>query len=505
MYDTHAQPRRDGVGSRRQDRDRSDPYTPMTTGDTSHHDAGELSPRASKYFSDLYTLDAADASGAAAGPRDQHTVPASTGVRTTSVVTLFPRGVDYNRVPKEADTSQTETSKEQLNAAPKESFFKKHYRRLKEIHDNGPPGEAQTFVAGVNSYLKERKSIVEFDMCSPRRKDGAKPVGQQQCPAQSAQASPLTHRTVDGHSALTRKDSVVSYGSISRTSQEVPVKLRQTVVEMDINKPLPPLPPLVATPMQRLRSEKGYKLNLNKPLPRTPLYCSSVSEKQAREPVEDSPVDAPWGSMQFQTVGSATSAKHHRPFQEVTKSFSQRVEHDPERTWLESSPALSKFPIPPAGKPKPSKASLAHDALKAKISHPIPINSTLHNRFPELTPYTAETAEGKTEGKPKTPSSPTWLDKFAHPTLPAIPTMPAMLTFYKPKKRPASDESFACQGLGEGDVYKEIVMGAGAGALRADETSTETIDETAVPAPLFSGRPKVSDTGVEQGRNGRWV
>jgi hypothetical protein len=503
MHDTHAQTRRDGVGSPRQDHGHPNPYTPTPTGDPSHDDR-DLSPRASKYFSDLYALEEAQTSGSAARPHDQHTLPSSDGIRTTSVVTLFPRGVDYVRVPKETDTSQAETSNEQNSTAQKESFFKKHYRRLKELHDNGPPGEAQTFLAGMNSYLKERKAVVEFEMYSPRHKHGAKPVSREHHPPQSVRESPLTHRTADENNSRTRKDSVVSYGSISRTSQEVPVKLRRTVVEMDINKPLPPLPPLDVTPMQRLRSEKGYKLNLHKPLPRTPLYCSSISKKRVREPVEDSPVDALWESIQTQTVGPARSAKQPVSSTQIDAKSPQWVEQASERTRQEDSSNISKCPIPPSGKPKPSKVSKAHDALKAKISHPIPITQTLNNRFPELAPYTAEAAEGK----PKTPSSPTWssptwLDKLAHPTLPAIPAMSAIPTFYKPKKRPASDESFACQGLGGGDVYREMVIGAG--ALSAGEKSTETIEETAVPKPLFFRRPKVSDAGAEQGMNGRWV
>lgn len=501
MHDTHAQTWHDGVGSPRQDRGSSDPYTPTPTGATWPNNAGNLPPRASKYSSDLYTLDAVRASGAAARPRDQNTVPSSTGVRTTSVVTLFPRGVDYDRVPKEADTSQTGTCKEQDLAAQKESFFKKHYRRLKEIHDNGPPGEAQAFLAGMNSYLKERKTIVEVEMCSARQKDEGKPVGQQQRPAQSVRESPLTHRTADGHNPRTRKDSAVSYGNISCTSQEVPVKLRRVVLEMNIDKPLPPLPPLDATPMLRLRNEKGKMLNTNKPLPRTPLYCSSVLEKQAREPAEDSPVETPWESSQTQTVGSASSAKQPK----VIRSFPQCVGQDSERTWLEDFTDTSRFPIPPEGKPKPSKAEKARDALKAKISHPIPITQTSNSPPAELTPQVTE----KGKGKPKTPSSPTWLDKLAHPTLPAIPTMPAMPTFYKPKKRPASDESFACRGLRESNVYAEMIMGGG--ALSTSGTSTETIDTTLVPAPLYTKRrsdgsySKVSDAAMEKCRTGRWV
>lgn len=484
MHTNHAQARQGGVGRPQQDHGRSDPYNSTPIGDTCHSVAGDLSSRASRYFSDLYTLDAVQAYGSAARPPDQRIAAASAGALTTSVVTLFPRGNDYDRSPKEPDTSQTETSIEQDSVALKESFFRKHYRRLKDIHDNGPPGEAQTFLAGMNSYLRERKTNAEFEICSHRQQSEAKPVGQQQRPALSVRESPQAYRTAATYNLGTRKDSVVSYGSISYTSQDVPVKLRRTVLEANIDKPLPPLPPLDATPMRRLRDKQDRVLNINKPLPRTPLYCSLISEKQAREPVEDSPVDAPWEPLPTQMVHSAPSAKQHFSAQEDIKYLLHGSEHNSKQTWLNAFTDISKFPIPPEGKHKPSKAEKTHDALKAKISHPMPMPmpQTTASLSAELTPRVTE----RTKGKLKAPSSPTWLNKLAHPTLPAIPTMPAMPTFYKPKKRPASDESFACQGLCEGNVYSEMIMGRG--ALSANETSTKRIDETLVPEPPFSGR-----------------
>lgn len=487
MHGAYTPTRHSGARSPRQDRDRPTLCTSTSTGDSRNLDAEDLSPRASEYFSDLYKYDVTQQSKDTVRP---HYQSSSTGTRTASVVTLFPRGVDYG-VLKEADTPQSKHFKELDSAAQKESFFKRHYRRLKEIHDNGPPGDTQMFLAGMSSYLKERKITVDFEMCSPRHEDG--PTSQ-----------PLSG-SVDEHTPQTRKDSAVSYGDVSCTSKEVPVKIRRTVLEMDINKPLPPLPPLDATPTQRLRNEKGKELNINKPLPRTPLYCSSISEKQEIQPLDHSPVDAAWESTPKQAPGSAVSAKQPRVSQADVSSVPQPLEQDSERARFEDFTDISQFPIPPVDKAKPSKAKKGHDALKAKISHPIPITKTINNRFPELTPYVAETAEGK----PKTPSSPSWLDKLAHPTLPAIPTMSAMPTFYKSKKRPASDESFACQGLGESNVYAEMVMGGS--ALSPGETSTETIDETLVPEPLFSGRRSdgsyfgVSNAGAEQGRTGRWV
>ncbi|KAF3038868.1 hypothetical protein E8E12_008794 [Didymella heteroderae] len=152
---------------------------------------------------------------------------------------------------------------------------------------------------------------------------------------------------------------------------------------------------------------------------------------------------------------SAPSAKQPKASQVDAEKVLQCTEQETERTWLDDFTDDPKVRIPPGGEPKLSKAEKAHDALKAKISRPMPITHTIDSRSPGFTLDVGE----KAKGKPKTPSLPTWLDKLAHPTLPAIPSMPAMPTFYKPKKRPASDESFACQGLRGSNVYAEIIMG----------------------------------------------
>jgi hypothetical protein len=517
MHDTHGHTRH---GSPQQDCGRSGPSAPNPTGRSSNGDAEELSPRASKYFTDLYTFDATQESGTAARPRSEHIIPSSTDARTASVVTLFPRGVEYDRVLEESETVQSEYIIQQDSVAQKESFFKKHYRRLKEIHNNGPPGEAQMFLAGMNSYLKERKATVAFEMCSPRHKDEAKPkaspesAGQQLGTGQSLGQPPWIHGTLDGHKPRTRKDSVVSYGNLSCTSQEVPVKIRRTVLEMDVNKPLPPLP--LAAPKQRLQNKEDDLMDINKPLPRTPLDCSG-SEKQVRKP----PVDAPLQPSLSHTVGLAPSAHQLKASQEDTWDRPQRTEQEAQRTWLDDFTDTSKFPLPASGESKPSKAQKAHDALKAKISHPIPTR-TSNNYPPELTSDVSE----KHQGKPKTPSSPTWLEKLAHPMLPAIPTMPTMPTFYKPKKRPASDESFACQGLRESNVYAEMIMGGGAlsvGVQRvvdaqstvgarpmasAGKSSSKVFEEGLMLDPLFTGRRSdgtFHEGNDEQRRTDRWI
>ncbi|KAJ4380142.1 hypothetical protein N0V86_004451 [Didymella sp. IMI 355093] len=518
MHDTHEQTRH---GSPQQDRSRSGSSAPNPTGRSSNGDAEELSLRASLYFTELYTFDATRESGTAARARSEHFVPSSTGVRTASVVTLFPRGVEYDRVLEEADTVQSEYSIQQDSVVRKESFFKKHYRRLKEIHDDGPPGEAQMFLAGMNNYLKERKATAEFEMCSPRHNDEAKPkpssesAGQQLGTGQSLGQPPWTRGTLDGHKLRTRKDSVVSYGNISCTSQEVLVKIRRTMLEMDVNKPLPPLPP--AVPKHRLRNKEDDLMDINKPLPHTPLDCTG-SEKQAREP----PVDMPLQPSLSHTVCLVPSAHQLKASQEDIWDRPQYTEQEAQRIWLDDFTDTSKFPLPPSGESKPSKAEKAHDALKAKISHPIPIPCTSNYCPPELTPDASE----KHQGKPETPSSPTWLEKLAHPMLPAIPTMPTMPTFYKPKKRPASDESFACQGLRESNVYAEMVMGAGALSVGAQpvvdaqsivgarsmasagKSSRKVFGEGLMPAPLFTGRRSdgtFHEGNNEQRRTGRWI
>ncbi|KAF1929558.1 uncharacterized protein M421DRAFT_4027 [Didymella exigua CBS 183.55] len=452
MHDTRTRTQWHEFYSPQQDRGHSDPYTPFPAVKSGNDDAEDLSPRASKPFSDLFASETALEPGNAAPPRNKSTVPSITEAQVVSVLTLFPRGIASFEVLKDADVAQSKPGWLKP-VAQKQPFFKKHYRRLKDIHDEGPPGEAQLFLAGMNSYWKERKATVEFEMYSRRLKDEANPkplsesTGQQRHAGQTLRQS---HGMTDRHKPRTRKDSAVSYGNISCSSQEVPVKLWRTVLEMNTNKPLPPMPPLQATP-------RGRAMYINKLLPRLPRDCSSGPEKQ----------------------GGAY-------------------------------PSL----LPPTGKSAPSKAEKAHDALKAKISRPVPITRTVNNHPPDPAPALSE----KAKGKPNTPSSPTWLDRLAHPTLPAIPTMPAMPTFGKPKKRPASDESFTCQGLREGNVFVEMIMGGGAlsaGTARpvksVDETSIDMPEINLVPEPLFTGRGGDGspwgggDAEAELRSSARWV
>lgn len=490
MHESDTQTRQHGIYSARQDQNCSDSHARSPTAEPRYDDVEDLSPRASKYFSDLFTLYTAQESGYSASMGNHHTVLPTTEARTASVVTLFPRFVASEPVLNDNDIAQSICPEEMSTAAQKQSFFKKRYQRMKEIHKNGPPGEARMFWTEMNSYFKERKAAVAFEMCSPRQKDEAKPepssesAGQQQDTSQSLHQTPWTHGTINGAKPQARKDSAVSYGNISCTSREVPVKIRRTVLEMDTNKPLPPSPPLNATPKQRLQNGEGKAMDINKPLPRTPLDCSSGTKKHSREPVEESPVDAPWPSTHTQTVGFKPPVHQPAVSQEDTRNRSQRAEQEAQRTWLNDFSDTSKAHLPPTGKSKPSKAEKAHDALKAKISRPIPIPRTVNNYPPHLEPHPGAMSE-KAKGKQKTPSSPTWLNKLAHPTMPTMPTI------YKPKKRPDSDESFACQGLGEGNVYAQIIMGDGALSVsdgRPVMNAGKTSDEKLIPEPLFAGR-----------------
>lgn len=487
--------------------------TPST--EPRYNDAEDLSPRAFEYFEDLLAP-GATVSGGTAPPRDQHVEGPSTESRTASVVTLFPQFAASDPVPKEAKIAPSRYSGQLNPAAKKQSFLKKHYRRLKEIHDNGPPGEAQMVIAGIKGYLKDKKAAATAsEKRTPRKEDESSPkpfsesAGQQQGTSQPLRQPPLIQGMVDRGKPLTRKDSAVSYGNISRTSREVPVKICRTVLEMDTNEPLPSFPPFDAMPKQRILNKKGTVMDINKPLPLTPLDCSSPTKKPSQEPPEESPVDAHWPLKHIKEADLKPSVHQPVTSQNDVKIHSQRAENEVQRTWLDDFTDTPNSHLPPAGKFGPTKAGTTHNALKTKISRPIPIPRTVDNCFPDLPPHSGALSE-KAKGKQKVPSSPTWLDKLAHPTLPSLPAMPPI---YKPKKRPDSDKSFICQGLGplgEPNVYAHIILGHAALSAEKMRSAGETTDEGLIPEPLFSGRRSDgkgcdgSRAGLEK-KTGRWV
>ena len=259
----------------------------------------------------------------------------------------------------------------------------------------------------------------------------------------------MAHATTEGvDKPKPRQDSVVSYSDISRTSREVPIKLRRTVLIIDTNKLLPPSPPLSAAPKERPQKAKPKVLNIDKPLPRTPFPCFSDMLKPSEGSTDQFPVDPLWPPTHIQTVGLETPiCQPEAPRQGTRERLEPDTQGPQQPTWLKT---LAKKPsnthLHSTRKSKPSKAQKAHDSLKAKISRPVPIPPAVNLSPTHLAPYTGTISE-KAKGKRKIPSSPTWLNKLAHPTM---PTMPTMHTF---KKRPDSDESFACQGSGEGRVY----------------------------------------------------
>lgn len=510
--------------SPRQGHDHTSTYAPSPDVEFGNYDSEDLSPRASRYFSKLFTGEDDSESEDAAPLRNINTQQSSTRVQTESVVTLFPSGIVSDQVPRDTGSVQSRYAEQLCPATQGQSFFKKHYRRLKEVHDNGPPGKAQSFLADMNRYWRERKGIAVVEIRSPRQGDGAKPnptsesAGQSQRMGSSLRQLPLTHGTSDRLESRARFDSMLSDGDISCTSREVPIKIRRTVLEMDLSKPLPKLPPFHATPNQRVQNEKSKAAYINKTLPRTPLDCSS-SPKRQKVDLDDSPVDAPWSSTPTHTARFPSTAEQPKAPLADTSNRPHGAEQNAERSWIDDFLSTSSFPLPPTSKPKPSKADSSHDALKAKISRPIPILQTANNR--SLPPPQQVNEKIKGKQKANTPSSATWLDKFVHPILPTKPTkptMPALPTFGKPKKRPHSDDSFVCQGLCESNVYADMVMGGGALSVGcaqplvgAGKTFTNTSEEDLVPEPLFTGyRSDVSlqnggDGGVEQRRDGRWL
>ncbi|KAJ4988398.1 hypothetical protein SVAN01_06176 [Stagonosporopsis vannaccii] len=388
----HSENHNHSIHSAEQDRSHQESRTATPSATPWFSDDEDLSPRASKYYSDLfelYTQQPVDVASTGKNTTAAHRAD----VRKVSTVTLFPSSAMQDTGLRRCDYVQRLSRQDKTTSALSHSFFKKHYQKAKAIYQNCPPGEAELFWEGIKSYreAKERDQGAIFDMCIPRRRnvDSEKPHTESN-PHNSPSMAPRATEGAEKQTA--RVDSAVSYGDISRTSREVPIKLRQTVLAVDIDKPLPPSPALHNVPPKRVHKGKGKVLDVNKPLPRTPLPCSD-----ALNAVDDSPVDAPWSFI-----------------------------HSTSRS-------------------KPSKEDQARAALKAKISRPILIPSPT---------YDTDRVSEKAKGKQKViSSSPAWRDKFAHPTLPA-------LALHK-KKRPDSDESFGCQGVGEGGEgwrTKESIM-----------------------------------------------
>lgn len=414
-------------------------------------DDEELSPRASKYYSDLLSLytqrQPTYVSSMSEDHAAHHPGPQAATARTPSTVTVFPCPIAQEMISRNDDAVQRPFEPENTAPSSSVSLFQKHYQKAKVLYRNGPPGEAELFWGGIKSYLEakkqERNAVLEM------------------CPLKEASAA-----------SQKPPDSAVSYGDISRTSREVPIKLRRTVLTVDLNKPLPPSPPLSTVPCKRPQKGKGKEVDMNKPLPRTPFPC--FDEPKASDGVIiDSPVDAHWPPHQ-QTVSTEAPSQHP----EALKPGSHEHAKPPVK---EQQPVYYQ-PLPKI----PTKEQQAHAALKAKISYPFPMPSPTLSAHPGL-------MSAKAKGKQKAPSSPSWLDKLAHPTIPALPA----LALHK-LKRTESDDSFVCRGLRrprKGEVY--IGVEQQEGILK--------------PLPLFTGRRAngsfydVSDESADQRATGRWI
>jgi len=248
-------------------------------------------------------------------------------------------------------------------------------------------------------------------------------------------------------------------------------------------------------------------LNLNKALPRTPFPCFPEPPKLPQEMIDGSPVDAPW----LHTVGLHPAAiQNDAPSQGYARS--KLIAPDPQPpTWLQdittkAYDAQVSLVSKGKAKSKPSKAEKAHSALKATISRPIPISPTTNLSPTHLPPHPG-TMSAKAQGKQKAPSSPTWLNKLARPTMSTLTSLPTM---HKAKKRPASDKSFACQGLEEGHGYD--AYGVEAGLSVWDGRPRVRKEEDGMrPEPLFTGRMEdgtyydAVDVYAGQRGTGRWI
>lgn len=380
-------------------------------------DDEELSPRASKYYSDLFALYTQRQPTDVASWSDCDAAASShaADARKASTATTFPGPEVQDTEARKTDYVQPHSGQDKTTPTPSHSFLRKHYQKARAIYQNGPPGEAELFWESIRCYRAKRRAV--FEMCAPSQ----------------TKAAPQQPRI----------DSAVSFGGISHTSCEVPIKLHQTVLAADMNRPLPSVPPLYKVPPNRAAHKgKGKVLDLNKPLPRTPFPCSDTLEVD-----DDSPVDAPWPT-HTQTVDSPS--RTHHPRTTITKP-------------------LPTFPKG-TGKSKPSKEEQTRAALKAKISRPVLINPSAI--VPPITVTDTDTLGEDAKGEQKLPPSPTWRDMFAAPTMHA-------LALHK-RKRPDSDESFACQGIQEGEGLK--------------------------PLPLFTGSSDdVRGQWVEHSRTGRWI
>ncbi|KAF1360291.1 hypothetical protein EJ07DRAFT_155270 [Lizonia empirigonia] len=469
-----------------------------------------LSPRTSNYYKYLYATDGDIGGEHSTNQNAAHLGSGESGgaptfdIRKASTVTLFPTFTTSIKTtePKlqrtDADIVQRKPIDSQSNLAKGQSYV----TRLKEIYREGPPGEGKELWTGLRNYWRERKRGEIFELCTPNRPDGAR-LDFRNPPPQPQRRPPATTYVKEQvvEPLRLRRDSGVSYDDVSRTSREVPVKIRRTILTVNTNKSLPPTPRLIDPPQRRLQVTQE-----------PPKPVQEVSD----EPSENTS----WSPTHTGMVGSLISDTQNKaPWQSSSTHLarSKHVAADPQpHSWLQGlASTASDDHIDVVGndnsksKSKRIKAAKSHSALKATISRPIPIPvPPAASLSPTRLPPRPDPMSEKVQGKQKAPPSPTWLNKIALPTMPTLPNLP---TVYKTRKRPDSDESFACQGLREeydcdaSADEAELSVQDGGPRMRGED------DAGLVPEPLFAGRMRdgsyydVADVYADQRGTGRWM
>lgn len=488
-----------------------------------------LSPRTSNYYKCLYATDgdmggeySTNQKAANLGSGESGGAP-TFDIRKASTVTVFPtfttsiKTTEPNLQRTDADIVQRKPIDSQSNLAKGQSYV----TRLKEIYREGPPGEGKELWTGLRNYWRERKRGEIFELCTPNRPDGAR-LDFRNPPPQPQRRPPATTCVKEQviEPLRLRRDSGVSYGDVSRTSREVPVKIRRTILTLNTNKSLPPTPRLIDPPKRRLQVAQGKVPNLNKSLPRTPFPYFPEPPKPVQEVSDESSGNTSWSPTHTGMVGSLISDTQNKaPWQSSSTQLarSKHVAADPRpHFWLQDLASTAPDDhIDVVGndnsksKSKKIKAAKSHSALKATISRPIPIPvPPAAILSPTRLPPRPDTKSEKAQGKQKAPPSPTWLDKIALPMMPTLPTLPAV---HKTRKRPDSDESFACQGLREEHDCDtcadevELSVQDGGPRMRRDD------DAGLMPEPLFVGRMRdgsyydVADVYADQRGTGRWM
>jgi hypothetical protein len=436
-----------------------------------------LSPGAPGYYNELFALYTQEDPIDTAPARDLNNAQDNLKPRPA---TVFPGNATSNAGHRYADGTQYLSEQQKGNTPAKKSFLKKHFKEAKEIYKNGPPGEAEALWTGIRTYLHNREPKEVTEMVPPKKRYETRTPPTKPAPARGANKAPALKQ-------VRRQDSVVSNGNVSRTSREIPIMLGQPVdlnkplplyPAAEVNKPLPRYPPVDAAFGQRPQQGKGKVLNVNKPLPPTPLPCSNSPIKRAKASDLESPVDPKWASIGMQTIDETIgdyASPEFLPQRTYQANLQAAATVVPQTTTTTRQP-LQPLPVngcqtpagkytlvhgsaPPAqaGKYKPSRTEKerekARTALKAKISRPVPVESHVDISAAHVQPqYKFERRE--TEERQKA----AWLDKIAHPTLPAMPDLPAL---NRGRKRRDSDASFACQGVGGQGEYRPAPLSTG--------------------------------------------